>query len=196
MSSGTREYRETYPLRAGTMYVDNFYFDAGCPIYDEVLQVVTNGTAYGWPCVCACACACAYRGCLLILKAIRAILFTAGMCPQSRQPARASSFPGSGGCVGVPPPPIFFQPIFPPDRRGCTVLCFIYDWCHVRSHSWRGVGCAVPALFPSVLISTAPMVLRSQTAACSSCKRSATRHARPTAASPTAWSASIPTPGC
>jgi len=92
----TREYRETYPLRAGTMYVDNFYYDAGCPIYNEVLQVVTNGTAYGWPCAHACACACAYAFVRLFVYFDFAILFTTGMCPQSPQPVKPPPFPGRG----------------------------------------------------------------------------------------------------
>ena len=93
------------------------------------------------------------------------------------------------------PPLIYSSNHFPCLIGAVLFLFFSWDWRHAQTPG-GGVGCDVPALIRLGLISTAPMVLRNQTAACSSCKRSATRHARPIVARPTALSASIPTPGC
>lgn len=38
----SEEYRARYPVYAGMMYQDSFYFDAACVVYDAVLQALTG----------------------------------------------------------------------------------------------------------------------------------------------------------
>merc|ERR1712056_177234 len=39
----TAAYRDAYEMRPGAMYNDRYYDDAVCTIYDEIIQILTDG---------------------------------------------------------------------------------------------------------------------------------------------------------